>query len=162
MTLFQLILNDATPAVAQASPAGSWIAWALGLIVVVTLAGLGLSKLLHSMRRPELFGLSQEKINETWKDIEKNAEHGIMGAKLAVIEADKLLDNVLRSLVIPGETMGERLKAAQYRYPNIQKVWPAHKLRNQLVHDSTFEMSLGQAQRALRDFHAALKTLFVI
>lgn len=163
MNLFQLILNDVAPiASAQTSEAGSWIAWALGGFVLVTFVGLGLSKLLQSMRRPDLYGLSPEKIKEHWAEIEKNAEHGIMGAKLAVIEADKLLDNVMRSLVIPGETMGERLKSAQYRYPKIRQVWPAHKLRNQLVHDSAFQLTLSQARRALKDFHDALRTLHVL
>ncbi len=164
MMFFQLILEE-TPSI-PLPPGffanGSWVGWLLAGFVLITLAGLGISKLLESMRQPEMYGLTREKIKDTWEEIESNADHGLMGAKLAVIEADKLLDNAMRSLVIPGETMGERLKAAQYRYPNIRKVWPAHKLRNQLVHDSAFEISVGQAKRALRDFHDALKTLHVL
>jgi hypothetical protein len=65
-------------------------------------------------------------------------------------------------MMLPGETLGERLKSAAYKYPNIRQVWGAHRLRNQLVHDSAFELSLRQAKGALRDYQAALKTLNVM
>lgn len=162
--VFQLLL-DSQP---DGSPTG-FIPSGLGLLpllvfvfVIVTLGGLLLMKLAKGLRRPELFGMSREKIKETWEEIEASPEHGLMGAKLAVIEADKLLDTVLRSMAFPGETMGERLKTAAYKYPDITKVWPAHKLRNQLVHDSSFQLSIGQAKRAVKDFEHALKTLNVL
>lgn len=165
MMLFQLLLDSGQ----DGASAAGFIPSGFGLLpslifafVLVTLGGLGFMQLVKSMRRPELFGLSREKIKETWEEIEASPEHGLMGAKLAVIEADKLLDGVLRSMAFPGETMGERLKTAAYKYPDITKVWPAHKLRNQLVHDSTFELSVGQAKRALKDFERALKTLNVL
>lgn len=159
--IFQLLFDSGSPvATAPAGPAVSlWPAWLILGVVLVVIFGIIAQRIVSSMRRPDLYGLSREKILETWAEIEKNAEHGIMGAKLAVIEADKLVDGVMKSILIPGETMGERLKAAQYSYPDIRKVWSAHKLRNQLVHDSTFEISHGQAKRALKEFHEALKTL---
>ena len=106
--------------------------------------------------------MSEEKVRETMDEINEQAEQSVMGAKLAVIEADKLVDNVLRAMVIPGETMGERLKAAAHNYPKIREVWPAHKLRNQLVHDSDFNLTQNRAKRALQDFEKALKTLNVL
>ncbi len=159
--IFQLLFDSGTPAAAaSASPAVSlWPAWLILGVVLVVIFGIMIQRIVSSMRRPDLYGLSREKVRETWAEIEKNADHGLMGAKLAVIEADKLVDGVLKSMLIPGETMGERLKAAQYSYPDIRNVWPAHKLRNQLVHDSTFEITSSQARRALKEFYAALKTL---
>ncbi|HVM90655.1 MAG TPA: hypothetical protein VMU11_02050 [Verrucomicrobiae bacterium] len=162
--IFQLIVD--TPSNAIVEPATSvGVLWpaitVLGLVVLVVL-GIAFQKLLHAMRRPEMYGLTPEKVRETWEQIEQMSGQGAMGAKLAVIEADKLLDGVLRSLIFPGETMGERLKSAQYKFKDINKVWPAHKLRNQLVHDSTFELTIPQAKRALKDFEAALRTLHVL
>jgi len=117
---------------------------------------------LRSLRKPELYGLRLDQIKQTWAEIEKNSEQGIMGMKLSVIEADKLLDSVLRSMAVPGETMGERLKATEYKFQKIREVWPAHKLRNQMVHDSSFHMSMKQGKRALKEFEAALKLLNVL
>jgi hypothetical protein len=78
------------------------------------------------------------------------------------MEADKLLDHVLKSMSFPGETMAERLKLAEYKYASLRQVWPAHKLRNQLVHDPAFDMSVRQAKFALKEFKDALKVLNVL
>lgn len=164
--MFQLLFDSGTPS--APTPAAStdfssmWPAWLILGFVLLVIVGIIIQRVVASLRRPDLHGMSREKVLETWTEIEKNAEHGLMGAKLAVIEADKLVDGVLRSMLIPGETMGERLKAAQYSYPDIRKVWTAHKLRNQLVHDSAFEITSSQAKHALKDFHAALRTLRII
>jgi hypothetical protein len=162
--MFQLIVDSQNPAVTE--PANTvGVLWpaiiVLGLVVLVIL-GIAFQKLLYAFRRPEMYGLTPEKVRETWEQIDQMSNQGVMGAKLAVIEADKLLDGVLRSLIFPGETMGERLKSAQYKFKDINKVWPAHKLRNQLVHDSTFEITVPQARRALKEFEAALRTLHVL
>lgn len=140
---------------------GSVLGIALLVIVVALVAAIGVATVFRAFTRPSLEGLDPKRLAAMWAEIEKTSEHGLMGAKLAVVEADKLLDTVLRKLHFPGETMGERLKTAAYKYPNISKVWGAHKLRNQLVHDATFEISVRQAKSAVRDFHAALKTLNV-
>ncbi len=131
-------------------------------VFVVLLVSVAIYKLLRLLRRPELNGMSRQKIVEMWTQIEKTAEQGTMGAKLAVIEADNLLDSVLKSLMMPGETLGERLKSAGYSYPGIRQVWGAHRLRNQLVHDSTFDLRTAQARSALRDYKSALQVLNVM
>jgi len=162
--IFQ-ILVDSAPSPITEPVAGVGILWPaiilVGLVIVIVL-GIAFQKLLHALQRPELHGLTPEKVRETWEQIEQMSSQGVMGAKLSVIEADKLLDGVLRSMIIPGETMGERLKSAAYKYKDISKVWSAHKLRNQMVHDSAFEITTSQAKRALKDFEAALKTLHVL
>ncbi|MDD5043136.1 MAG: hypothetical protein PHD51_00495 [Patescibacteria group bacterium] len=105
-------------------------------------------------------GLSHEKIAARWKEIETLAgQMGEMSAKIAVMEADKLLDDVFRMLYLPGSTMGERLKFASYKYPKIKDVWFAHKIRNQLAHESSFHLDHRTADRALKEFRKALEVL---
>jgi hypothetical protein len=159
--MFQILFDTGvkTPVATAAVTTNLWPVWVVFGIVGLAIIGILFQRLIASMQRPDLHGLSREKIKSTWEEIEKSSGMGIMGAKMAVIEADKLLDGVLKSMFIPGETLGERLKAAQYSYPNIKNVWPAHKLRNQLVHDSTFEITSSQARRALSDFKSALHVL---
>jgi hypothetical protein len=162
--IFQILVDSSpNPIAGPASAVGIlWPAIILVGLVIVIVLGIAFQKLLHALRRPELHGLTPEKVRETWDQIEQMSNQGVMGAKLSVIEADKLLDGVLRSMIMPGETMGERLKSAAYKYKDINKVWVAHKLRNQMVHDSTFEITVPQAKRALKDFEAALKTLHIL
>ncbi|MDO8583719.1 MAG: hypothetical protein Q7R83_00900 [bacterium] len=132
-----------------------------GIVVLLILSVL-IAKVVRLFKRPEMVGLEPVQIKESWAQIQAVSTQGIMGAKMAVIEADKLLDNALKAMFMPGETLGERLKVAAYKYPKIRDVWPAHKLRNQLVHDAAFEISPRQAAQALRDFERALKVLNVL
>ncbi len=140
----------------------TYMPWIIAVLVVIIVGGVAIKKLIRAITRPEMIGMDREQVEEQWKQIEQVAEQGMMGAKLAVIEADKLLDNALKSLMMSGETLGERLKFAAYKYPKIRQVWPAHKIRNQLVHDTAFQISSRQAKEALRGFHEALETLNIL
>jgi len=115
------------------------------------------------LRRPELEGLDRQGIKKRWEEIEVMLhKHGEMTDKVAILEADKLLDHVLKAMTMPGTTLGERLKAASYRYPQITEVWWAHKIRNQIVHESSFSVNHGTARSAIREFERALKNLGVL
>jgi hypothetical protein len=81
------------------------------------------------------------------------------GRKLAIIEADKLLDRALRERGYKGDSTGERLKSAGRRLGSINRLWAAHKLRNQLVHETGLSLSEGQARQALQSFHRGLREL---
>ncbi len=102
-------------------------------------------------------------LRRRWQEIEDMAASGgEMQRKLAIVEADKLLDQALKTLAMPGETLGERLKFAQYRYPELRDVWWAHKVRNQLVHEATFHLETGLARRAVAGYRKALNRLGAI
>lgn len=104
-----------------------------------------------------------DSLRRRWKEIEAMAAApGEMQRKMAVLEADKLLDQALKSLAMAGETLGERLKFAQYRYPALREVWWAHKIRNQLVHEATFHLEVGMARRAVASYRKALGLLGAI
>ena len=132
------------------------------LVVLFVLLGWGFFKLKKLLTRPEMYGMSREEVAKRWIEVRKTGEQGLMGAKLAIFEADALLDSGLKSIMMPGDTLGERLKVACYKYPALRNVWWAHKLRNQLAHDSAFQISQREARRALDDFEKALKTLNVL
>ncbi|KPJ85493.1 hypothetical protein AMJ57_02830 [Parcubacteria bacterium SG8_24] len=105
----------------------------------------------------------RDTMRRRWVEIEDlMRQPGEMPPRMAVLEADKLLDYALKSLAMPGETLGERLKFAQYRYPQLKEVWWAHKIRNRLAHESTFRLERRLARRALRTFRKALETLGAI
>jgi hypothetical protein len=112
--------------------------------------------------RPELHGLTRENIRAKWGEIEKLSASSAMGSKMAIVEADKLLDGVLKSMMMHGDTLGERLKFAGYKYPELRKVWTAHRLRNQIVHESTFNVSERHARAALHDYERAMKSIGVL
>ncbi len=80
--------------------------------------------------------------------------------KLAVIEADKFVDDALKTGGYPGETMGERLMLIEPgQFLNLQNLWDAHKLRNLLVHDPKYQLTHRQAILAVEAFEAVLREL---
>jgi hypothetical protein len=134
----------------------------LGCFVVILIV-IAFVWLKNKLARPELYGMTREQVQARWQKIlETSRQGGDMGLKLSVIEADNLLDAALKSLVIPGDTLGERLKVAGYNYPKLKNVWWAHKLRNNIVHDHAFQLRNSEARRALSDFESALKELRVM
>ena len=82
--------------------------------------------------------------------------------QLAILEGDKLLDKALKERGIAGQMMGERMKAYNTRWSNANAVWGAHKLRNQIAHESNFQPSYDDARRALAAFKQALKDVRAI
>lgn len=132
-------------------------------LVAAVLAVLVLRELWRFLKRvfasPELHGLDRKGIRARWEEIERLAGGSEMQLKMAVLEADKLLDHALKAMAMPGMTLGERLKFAAYKHPRINKVWWAHKLRNQIAHESSFYLEPHMARRAVREFKAALQML---
>ena len=104
------------------------------------------------------------KVTKEWENILKRLEaKDEANHKLAVIEADKLLDTVLKKLTIPGSTMGERLKAIPVsQLPSIDNVWQVHKLRNHLVHTTEFVLTDNKAKQAIAIYKQAFIELKVL
>ncbi|MFA5128516.1 MAG: hypothetical protein WC445_00965 [Patescibacteria group bacterium] len=106
------------------------------------------------------YDLDKSGIKKRWQEIEKMLDGpGEMNYKIAVMEADKMLDYVLKSMSMAGKDMGERIRFASFKYSRLRKVWWAHVLRNQLVHEATFVLDYGMAKRAIKTFRRALEEL---
>lgn len=78
---------------------------------------------------------------------------------LAIINADKLLDEALKKRKFKGKAMGERLVAAQRILTDNDGVWFGHKLRNRLVHEENVRLKESDVKQALVGFRQALKDL---
>ena len=70
--------------------------------------------------------------------------------KLAVIEADNLLLDLLSQLGFKGEGIGEKLKSTtQENFPPLPQAWEAHAVRNNVAHQSDFPLSGREAKRVI-------------
>lgn len=104
-------------------------------------------------------GLDREFVRTKWQKITYYLDEGEAGQSLAVTEADKLLDYVLQKLQFSGEVMADRLRSAQPSIVNYDSVWQAHKLRNQIVHETEYTVKKSEAKRAIQIYRKALKGL---
>ena len=127
----------------------------LAAIAAAVLCGIILGVRLMA-RRPQQ--LDTAKFKQRWQEVQKLCR-GSKTWPLAVINADKLLDEALKKQRCKGKTMGERLVTAQRRLSNNDSVWFGHKLRNRVVHEDMTQLRQTDVQIALRGFRQALKDL---
>lgn len=102
--------------------------------------------------------------NARWEEIQRHI-NSVREAewKFAVIEADKLTDDTLKSAGFYGETMGERLMNIQPgQLTSLQSLWEAHKIRNRLVHDANYFLRYTEAKRAVNLYEKTLRELHAI
>lgn len=71
--------------------------------------------------------------------------------KLAVIEADSMLDGLMTQLGFKGETLGEKLKDAnQGNFRSLTTAWEVHTVRNRITHEGVaYELSQHEAKRVI-------------
>ena len=80
--------------------------------------------------------------------------------KLAIIEADSMLESLMQELGFKGEGLGDKLKAAnQENFPQLTTAWEVHTVRNRIAHEGlSFELSQHEAKRIIalyeQIFHA--------
>ncbi|MEK7525721.1 MAG: hypothetical protein AAB561_01770 [Patescibacteria group bacterium] len=96
-----------------------------------------------------------------WEEILRHLTTNVEAQwRFALIEADKLVEDILRRAGFPGDTMGERLMNIQSgQLQTIDGLWEAHKLRNRIAHDLNYFLRYTEAKRAIGQFEATLREL---
>ncbi len=99
--------------------------------------------------------------NQRWEEILARLQKGDeANLKLAVIEADNLLDEILKRMGLPGQDMAERLKQIEVQeIKSIDRIWSTHKIRNQIVHEPDFHLTQEEAEATVENIEEALKEL---
>jgi len=74
--------------------------------------------------------------NDRWSQIQEHLIQDDPNAwRIAIIEADIFLEEVLSNAGYVGNTIGEKLKTANsVSFTTIQDAWEAHKVRNEIAH----------------------------
>ena len=130
----------------------------LTMFIFVIIIGIGLL-IVISLTRRGVRKLDQEKYRSRWLAVTQSAGASSESWQLAIIQADKLLDQALREKGVAGNTLGERLKNANNHLSDINSVWKAHKLRNHIAHEPDASVTKRQASDALKTFKRALVDL---
>jgi hypothetical protein len=123
-------------------------------LVLIVLAGLVLLVGLGRFTRRRS-GLDATYYRDKWDKIEQVQKIGEAGWQVAIIQADKLLDQALKQRGFAGETMGDRLKSSHAG----DKVWAAHKIRNRIAHEADVKLNPVMVGQALRGFKQGLKNV---
>ena len=120
---------------------------------------LGGGKIQTGTRR----NLDRSFVQGKWQDIEVLMNQGKPSAyKVAVMEADKLVDYVLKARVGSDGNMSDRLKKSQKffsNYADYQNLWSAHKTRNMIAHEAAHELLSPEVKKAIFYYEKALRDL---
>jgi len=105
--------------------------------------------------------ISKKHSLESWHKIQEHFYRGgESDLKVAILEADKLLNDSLKEAGVMGVQLGDRLKkATDQQIPNLNELWQAHKLRNQIAHEPNFKLKRDLAERALGIYETALRNM---
>lgn len=117
-------------------------------LIIAIIFGVVILFLVSRFGRKIVQPVNRKYFDKQWSDILGRVSTP-EGMTLAVIDADKLLDEALKRRGYKGKTMGERLVAAQRTLSNNDAVWYAHKLRNRLVHEPNVRLRKNDAKNAL-------------
>ena len=106
-----------------------------------------------------------ESKNARWEMIESRAsERNPESWRVAIIEADILLEETLSNAGYVGQTLGEKLKSANpLSFTTIQDAWEAHKVRNEIAHTgSDFVLTERVTKETLVRFERVFREFGVI
>lgn len=101
------------------------------------------------------------KIVKEWVKIKARLDTGLESEyKLGVIEADSMLDDILKGMGVGGASLGERLeRMTAASLPDIEEAKKAHTTRNNIVHDPNYRLGLDEAKAAIGIFEKSLTDL---
>jgi hypothetical protein len=157
------------------SPAFSVVKFMLGIYAVVIILDLilllasrgvtaNIRQTIFGMDVPKELTIRKEKLREQWAGVrERLGSYNESEYKVAIIEADNLIDELVAGMTYPGENMGERLDAVPPgQIESLQKLKEAHEIRNRIIHEENFQVSREDAKEVLAKYEAFLKEFDVL
>jgi hypothetical protein len=112
---------------------------------------------------PELV-TQKSKLQIKWNRIkEKMKSDDQSDYKVAIIEGDNIIDDLIARMGYKGKNFGERLDGINPgQIENIEDLRFAHNVRNQIIHDENFALTKDDAHRVLDCFEEFLRYFQVL
>ncbi len=91
-------------------------------------------------------------IARRWEQVQKHLDSGRESDwRLAIIEADVLLEEMMTTMGYRGDSLGEKLKSVEKSdFTTIEQAWEAHGVRNKIAHEgAAFALSEREARRVI-------------
>jgi hypothetical protein len=139
----------------------------LGLMYWIGYIVFHLTQIRKNQRRllyPEV-AQTEVAVNPKWRKVLAHIESGNESDwKLAIIEADIMLEDILDKLHLPGETVGEKMKAVEKSdFATIDNAWEAHKIRNQIAHEGgEYTLTQHEARRVIALYQSVFEEFQVL
>ncbi|MCX6703014.1 MAG: hypothetical protein NTW60_04100 [Candidatus Wolfebacteria bacterium] len=108
--------------------------------------------------------ISKKRAVKAWKQVKKRLiVGGDTNLKLAILECDRVLSEILKASAFPGNNLDERLKNInESQIACIEELRQVHKIRNRIVAEPDFMLTKGEAEIAVSIYKKAFVELFLI
>ncbi len=125
----------------------------LGILVSILLA----LKALNPSQNNEWQSIARKKL----LSLKRGQHNTLESQKQLIIELDKLLDFCLKNKKLNGDSMGDRLKSSRsfFSKDSYNKIWEAHKVRNKLVHEIDFRITIESLKRHNNELKNSIENL---
>ena len=104
-------------------------------------------------------------LNEKWQKVQVHINSNNPSEwRLAILEADIMLGDILEKMGYQGDSIGEKLKGVERSdFLTLDHAWQAHKVRNQIAHEGTdFELSEREAKRIIDLYKKVFEEFYYI
>ena len=150
-----------------------WIAW---IVAFVAAGGVFYIKRKHDevmkehkaqmkVLEEKLAGVGVANRNDKWDHItDLIASENPGDWRVAILEADIMLDELVTTMGHHGDTLGEKLKGIeQSDFKTLELAWEAHKIRNRIAHHgSDFILTHREAKRVIDLFREVFQEFDVV
>ncbi len=101
------------------------------------------------------------KLDKSWGEVVKQARNEKEAErKLAVIEADDMINSALSQIGYEGETLVDKLEGLNKEIiPNIEEITEAHKKRRDIAYDPNRGLSKEEAEKIISTYEETFKDL---
>lgn len=134
------------------------------LLLIQRGVGSNLRELRFGIDMPSEIVSNKKETKAQWDKIARKLQgQNESGYKVAIIEADKMIDELLIKLKYEGANMGERLeKIPEGQLENLNEIREAHKIRNQIIHEDDFVVNREMAKETMDKYAEILRQFGVL
>lgn len=129
------------------------------IVLLLILRGMGsdIRTLLKGMDMPVA---AKGKMTKRWQKIAKRLETGNASQyKIAILEADKFVDEILAGISHKGENMSERIEQMNPgQLENVEDLARVHRIRNEIIKDKDFMVDEKTARETVAVYEDVLKS----
>ncbi len=121
---------------------------------------------LSELLKSEHFKIKEEQLeienrfkNERWQKIldYTNSNHP-NDWKMAIIESDIILEEMLEKMGYIGDTIANKLKQIEKSdFQTVEKAWKAHKVRNRIAHDPNFVLNKKETEKTIKMYKSVFE-----
>lgn len=142
-------------------------AFAIAVLLVADI--LLLSKRMRTDLRAALYGsvvprLKKSRYASRWEDVKGRLDEGsIASGKMALVEADRMLDEVLGKLGYAGKDAEEKAQNVKPgQLVGIENIKETQILRNRIIEDPAYQASLEEIKAALEVYERVFRGLEIL